>query len=180
MPHAVTHFLIPAIIIDLFRDFYLRKRDRLTFPLHYVLIGGLAGLLPDLDIALYYLLSFFGFTIQQVHRTFSHNIFVPLGFLILGFIFLKIKNPFLGKHRLKLSTIFFVASFGVLIHLILDATLGGPVVLFYPFSEFTIQLDLLQNLPKTFQSTIIPVIDAVLLVLWMIYLEVRHKISDFI
>jgi len=180
MPHAVTHFLIPAIIISLFRDFYLRKRDRLKFPLHYVLIAGLAGMLPDLDIALYYLLSFFGFTLQQMHRTFSHNIFIPLGFIILGFIFLKIRNPFLGKHKLKLSTIFFVASFGVLTHLILDATLGGPIVLFYPFSTFTIQLDLLQNLPQAFQSTILPVIDALLLILWMIYIEVRHKISDFI
>jgi hypothetical protein len=30
------------------------------------------------------------------------------------------------------------------------------------------------------QSTIIPTIDAVLLILWMIYLETKHKISDFI
>ncbi len=29
-----------------------------TFPLHYVLIGGIAGLLPDLDIAVFYIFSF--------------------------------------------------------------------------------------------------------------------------
>tara|TARA_Y100000310_G_C20271115_1_gene618075 strand:+ start:20 stop:562 length:543 start_codon:yes stop_codon:yes gene_type:complete len=180
MPQAVTHFLIPAILIALFRDFYLRKRDRRKFPLHYVLIGGLAGLIPDFDIAVYYVLSFFGVAINQVHRTFSHNLFVPLIFLLLGFVFIGVRNKELGKHRLKLSTIFFVLTFGVLIHLILDGILAGSIIPFYPFFDYSIGLSLIDNLPSQFRTTIVPVIDAVLLIFWMIYLELRHRISDFI
>ena len=180
MPQAVTHFLIPAILVALFRDFYLKKRDRQTFPLHYVLIAGLAGLLPDIDIAIYYLFSFFGFAYGEVHRTFSHNLFVPLIFLILGFVFIGVRNRELGKHKLKLSTIFFILAFGILIHLTLDSLVAGSILPFYPLSNFEFGLDLISKLPGQFQGTIVPVIDAILLVFWMIYLELRHKISDFI
>ena len=180
MPQAVTHFLIPAILIALFRDFYLRKRDRKKFPLHYVLIGGLAGLIPDFDIGIYYVLSFFGVAINQVHRTFSHSLFVPLVFLVLGFIFIGVRNKELGKHKLKLSTIFFVLAFGVLTHLILDAFVAGSIMPLYPFFDYSIGIGLINNLPSQFQTTIVPVIDAVLLIFWMIYLELKHKISDFI
>ena len=76
MPQAVTHFLVVVILLELYREFFVKKKK--SFPVHYVFIGGLAGLLPDLDIAVYYALSFFGFTIQEVHRTFSHNLFFPL------------------------------------------------------------------------------------------------------
>ena len=75
MPQAITHILIPLILVGLFRDYFVKNKK--IFPLHYVLIAGIAGLIPDLDVAAYYLLSFFGYTLNEVHRTFSHNIFVP-------------------------------------------------------------------------------------------------------
>ena len=175
MPHAVTHFLIPAILVALFRDFYLKKRDKRKFPLHYVLIAGLAGLLPDLDIAVYYILSFFGFTLQEIHRTFSHNIFIPLIFLLLGFLFIGVRNRELGKHKLKLSTIFFVISFGVVIHLILDALVSGIIFPFYPISNIQIGLNLINLAPVAWRSTIEPTMDAAILIFWIIYMEVRHN-----
>jgi membrane-bound metal-dependent hydrolase YbcI (DUF457 family) len=178
MPQAVTHFLIPVILLELFREFFVK--DKKTFPVHYVFIGGLAGLLPDLDIAVYYILSFFGATLEEVHRTFSHNLFVPLIFIILGLVFHGFKNKELGKHHLKLSTIFFIIAFGVFIHLLLDATVMGRIIPFYPLSTYNIGLDLLNHVPVPWQSTILPTLDAILLVLWMIYLEMRHKISEFI
>jgi len=180
MPQAVTHFLIPAILTALFRGYYLSKKSKRTFPLHYILIAGLAGLLPDLDIAIFYILSFSGYTIETLHRTFTHNIFFPLGFLLIGFIVIGTRNKELGKHKLKLSTIFFIIAFGITTHLILDATLAGTIQPFYPINTTTLSLNLLDNLPQQFQDTIIPVIDAVLLVFWMIYIEVKHKISDYI
>ena len=178
MPQAVTHFLIPLILLGLFQDFFVKNKK--TFPIHYVFIGGLAGLIPDLDIALYYLLSFFGFGIDEVHRTFSHNLFVPLIFVFLGLIFWKFKNKGLGKHHLKLKNIFFVIAFGIFMHLLLDATIDGMIIPFYPISNLTIGLNLISFFPLPWQNTIIPTIDAVLLILWMIYLETKHKISDFI
>jgi membrane-bound metal-dependent hydrolase YbcI (DUF457 family) len=178
MPQAVTHFLIPIILLELFRELIVKKKK--SFPVHYVFIGGLAGLLPDLDVAAYYILSFFGLTLQEVHRTFSHTLFVPLVFVLLGFVFYKFKNKELGEHHLKLSNIFFVIAFGTFMHLLLDATISGVVMPLYPLSTFTIGLNLISLLPAQWQSTILPTLDAVLLILWMIYLEVKHKISRFI
>jgi len=178
MPHAVTHFLIPVILLELFRHFFIK--DKKSFPIHYVFIGGLAGLLPDIDIAFYYILSFFGFTIQEVHRTFSHNLFVPLFFVLLAGFSYKFKSKELGKHHLKLRNIFLVIAFGIFIHLLLDATISGGIIPFYPIFSLTIGLNLINLFPFPWYDTIIPTLDAILLIIWMISLEVRHKISRFI
>ena len=178
MPQAVTHFLIPVILLELFRDFFIKNKK--TFPIHYVFIGGLAGLLLDLDIAAYYILSFFGFTIQEIHRTFSHNLFFPLIFVILAFVFYNFKSKGLGKHHLKLRNIFFVIAFGISIHLLLDAIISGVIMPLYPLSTYTIGLNLISLLPALWQNTILPTMDAILLILWMIYIEVRHRISEII
>jgi len=178
MPQAVTHFLIPAILINLFRDYFIKKKKR--FSLRYVLIGGLAGILPDLDIAAYYVLGFFGFTINELHRTFSHSIFIPMLFVLLGFVFYSFKNKELGKHHLKLHTILFVIAFGIFMHLILDVLVYGQIMPLYPFSNYSIGAYMINLLPDFWRSTILPVFDAALLVLWLVYLELKHKISDFI
>ncbi|MEK6892743.1 MAG: metal-dependent hydrolase, partial [Nanoarchaeota archaeon] len=81
MPQAVTHVLASAIAASVIRD--KNKKDKKKFPLHYVLISGLAGLLPDLDVIAFWVLYFFGFTIDEVHRSFTHTIFIPLIFLAL-------------------------------------------------------------------------------------------------
>jgi membrane-bound metal-dependent hydrolase YbcI (DUF457 family) len=178
MPQAVTHFLIPVILLELFREFFVKNKK--AFPIHYVFIAGLAGLLPDFDVAAYYILSFFGFTIQEVHRTFSHTLFVPLLFLLLGLFFWKFKNKELGEHHLKLKNIFFVIAFGTFIHLLLDVTISGVVMPLYPLSTFAFGLNLITLFPPAWQSTILPTLDAILLILWMIYLETKHKISKFL
>jgi membrane-bound metal-dependent hydrolase YbcI (DUF457 family) len=178
MPQAVTHFLIPVILLEIFREFFVKNKK--TFPVHYVFIAGLAGLLPDFDVAAYYILSFFGLTLQQVHRTFSHTLFLPLLFLLLGLFFWKFKNKELGEHHLKLKNIFFAIAFGTFIHLLLDATASGVVMPLYPFFTFTVGLNLILLLPSQWQSTILPTLDAVLLIFWMVYLELKHKISNLI
>ena len=48
MPYAVTHVIFALVIADVIRDYVVR--DKKKFPLHYVLIAGIAGLLPDIDI----------------------------------------------------------------------------------------------------------------------------------
>jgi len=178
MPHAVTHVLVVIVLLELFRHYYIQNKK--TFPLHYILIGGIAGLLPDIDIVVYYILSFFGYTIEQVHRTFSHNLFIPLLFLILAIPFWRFKNKELGERHLKLRNIFLVIAFGIFIHLLLDAILAGTIMPFYPFSDFGFGLNLIKYAPSAWQDSILPSIDAILLILWLISLEIRHKISSFI
>ena len=178
MPQAVTHFLVPVLLLEIFRAAFVKNKSK--FPAHYMFIGGLAGLIPDLDVALYYVLSFFGFTIQEIHRTFTHTLFLPLIFFILGLIFFKTKNKELGEHHLKLGTIFFVITFGICIHLILDATVSGVIMPLYPLSTQRVGIGLMDVFPLAWRNTILPCLDALLLIVWMIYLEKKHKISNFI
>jgi membrane-bound metal-dependent hydrolase YbcI (DUF457 family) len=182
MPHAVTHVIIALIIASFIRDYYIRKGkgNRKSFPLHYVLIAGLGGLLPDIDILAFWILSWFGFTMSEVHRTFTHTLFVPLIFLIIGLITNKIKNKELGRHHLKISIILLMLALGSFIHLALDASLAGVIRPFYPFSNFHIGYSVMNHLPAPLGDIFFPSLDAVLLILWLFYIEWRHRISDFI
>jgi membrane-bound metal-dependent hydrolase YbcI (DUF457 family) len=181
MAHSVTHVLVPIILLELFRDYIIK--DKKKFPLHYVLIGGIAGLLPDLDFIVFWMLYSKGFALEAVHRTFSHTLFVPLLFLLLGFLTIRVKSKRIGKHHMKLSTIFFVVAFSSFIHLVLDVLIIGYIMPFYPFSHFSMGWNIIYLLPFSQQIvdiTIPPAIDAMLLVLWLIHEEWKHKISDFI
>ncbi|MCM8774635.1 MAG: metal-dependent hydrolase [Candidatus Omnitrophica bacterium] len=178
MPQAVTHILIVIVLVSLIRDYFIK--DKKKFPLHYVLIAGLGGLLPDIDIALFWILHFFGYSFDSVHRTFTHTLFFPLVFLLLGFIFWRVRIRGLGKHHLKLHTIFLMIGLGVFIHLILDVTLSGGVRPLYPFIFAGYGLNLVSLLPEPLEKIALPCLDAALLVLWLVYLEVKHKISEFV
>ena len=183
MTQAVTHILVPLILVAVFRDFYLRKNSREKFPLHYVFIAGISGVIPDLDIAAFLLLRFFGFTFWEVHKTYLHSIFFPLIFFMLFVILypvnLKSRICNIGKHQLKLSIIFLMASTGILSHLILDSIFGMPLNFLYPF-ELTLGLNLISYLPQDLKDLAMPVLDAALLIIYLIYLETKHKISDYI
>ncbi|MDD5700310.1 MAG: metal-dependent hydrolase [Candidatus Nanoarchaeia archaeon] len=173
MPQAVTHILIPIILVSIIRDFLVKNKRK--FPLHYVLIAGLGGILPDLDYITYLL------NIQtETHRTLSHTIFVPIIFFILFLVFHSIKIKELGKHKLKLSIIFLMLSIGALTHIILDAFVQGSIIPFYPFSSVSIGFNLINYLPEKLQRIASPSIDAIFLIIWITYLELKHKISDFI
>jgi len=137
MPLAVTHILVPILLVAIFRDFYLRKLDKKNFPLHYVLIAGIGGALPDIDFIVSLLFKIAGATDWYVHRTFTHSLFFPLVFFILFLIILpmhkKVKICNLGKHKLKIDLIFLILAFGVVTHIILDSLFGGSAFFFYPF-----------------------------------------------
>ncbi len=147
MPQVITHILVPLILASLFRDYYIKRKNKKKFPLHYVLIAGISGVLPDLDVAVFWILYFFGFTFDSIHRTFMHTLFVPLIFVLLALITSKVKSKELGKHKLKLSIIFLMIAFGSFIHLLLDATFQGSIIPFYPLSNFSVGMDILGYLP---------------------------------
>lgn len=180
MPQAVTHFLFPAFLTALFRDRYLKNKDKKHFPLHYVLIAGIGGVLPDFDIIIFWFMQFFGFVVEQVHRTYTHSLLFILILLFLGIISHGLKIKELGKHKMNLSIIFFLLAFGVFTHILLDSILSGQTRPLYPFSSLSIGLNLVQYLPVTFQGLASGTLDGILLMLWIIYIELKHKISDFI
>jgi len=179
MPQAVLHILVPLVLMALFKDIYERKTGN-RFSLHYVLIAGVAGLLPDIDIIIYWALHWFGFTLDVVHRTFTHNVFFPLIFVALFLIFRKKNFAGWGKNKIRFPVVMLMLAFGFAVHLILDGIFSGSVMLFYPFSFFSVGLDLVGLLPPPLDFMFLPSLDAVLLFLWLIWLELRHKVSDFV
>ncbi|MBL7051687.1 MAG: metal-dependent hydrolase [Nanoarchaeota archaeon] len=167
MPFAVTHVLITIIIIDLFRKIILKKKN---FPLHLVLIGGIAGLLPDIDVAVFWVLqTFSNVGIEEVHKVFTHSLIIPLVIFIGSQITLKWK---------KISQPLLVISAGYTIHLLLDS-LFYLSPLFYPFSSTMLGINLLSMLSFDY-SVLYMSIDAVILVSWLIYEWKAKNIRDYI
>lgn len=165
MPYAVTHILSALIAADFIRDHIVK--DRKKFPLYYVLVAGIAGLVQDIDIVVFWGLQFFGFSLKEVHRMFTHTIFLPLSLLVLAFILWRSKRV-----RLFLLMVFL----GTSLHLLLDFALAGFIRPFYPFSNTVVGLNLIK---EAWSETLMPGIDAILLVLWLVHEEKKHKISDF-
>ena len=160
--------MFTIIALDLFRDHIIKnKRD---LPLHYVFIGGIAGLLPDIDVPLFWVLNnFLGFDVSFFHRIFTHTFLFIFMFLIISLIYFDFNK--------KASKIFAVITFGVAFHIFLDWLLVGGVAPFYPFSDATYGLNLVGrlNLPMAAEG-----LEAIVLLWWLWHEEKLHKISDFI
>ncbi len=163
MPFAVTHMLIPMILLDFLRDNVLKiRRNKLTNK--YILIAGIAGLIPDVDIPLSLV---FGSTFVT-HRAITHTVWLPLTFLLFSSVFY-----FFKKHQLSL--IFLMGLIGTSIHIILDFATAGSIPLLYPLSETPFGLNLIPLNSAFFSYA---ALDAVILGLYFIKLSFRKRIPD--
>jgi len=169
MPFAVTHVLITIIVVELIRDYLIK--DKKNFPLYLVLIGGIVGLVPDIDLFLYWVLYIqFQIPLLSVHRVFTHSVIWPAIFLI-GAYFAYFKR------NKKITYLFLVIVIGLVIHVILDSITGYT----FPLAPFTYKQFGLDLLPNTdISRSITMAIDAVILLAWLVYIEWRHRISRFI
>ena len=168
MPQAVVHILFAIIALDLIRDHFLKDKRKL--PLHHVFIGGIAGLLPDIDVPLFWILNnFLGLNVPWFHRVFTHTFLFVLIFLAASLICYDL-NKNLGR-------LLGIVAFGVAFHIFLDWLLVGGVAPFYPFSDKVYGLNLLgmTHLPLAVEG-----LEAIVLLGWLWHEEKTHKISDFI
>ena len=141
MPYAVTHVLLTVVALDLFRDFVIRRKQNM--PLWMIYFGGFAGLAPDLDIPVYWLLRYaFGWDVDWFHRTLTHSILFGLILVTIAFV--------LFRNHKKAATVFAIAAFGVTFHIFLDYLLSNTIMPFYPFSYFGAGLQLLSSLQVRF------------------------------
>ncbi len=162
------HILLAIIVLDLFRDYVVKNKKEV--PLRFIFIGGVAGLLPDIDIPLFWLINnLMGIQVEWFHRTFSHSMFFPLIFLVSSLIIYR----FSKKYSLLLA----IVSFGVTFHLLLDFIVAGYIMPLYPLSTGVAGLNLIGQLGL---REIVPGLDAIILIAWLWHEERRHKISDFI
>ena len=176
MPQAAAHILIPLLLAAIYRDYIAKKK----FSLHYVLIAGLGGIIPDLDVLAFWVLYFFGFTFWQIHKTLLHSFLIPIILLLMFLLFRKTNLLKLKKYGLKLNMIFLALAFGTLIHLILDAIFGELIIPFWPLLNLRIGINFVNYLPNALQDLAMPSLDAALLIIWLIYTQIKHKIADFV
>ena len=173
MPLAVTHVLLTIILVDLYRD-YITKHKKL-FPLHTVLIAGIAGLFPDLDVPINMMYELFNKQIPTLldHGMITHTPLFALIFLIPAFILWK-------QNKHKAAVVFCVISFGAMFHLFLDWFIGGGayegIMWLFPFSTHTFKLHILSGLGVSDWPM---ALDAVILLGWLWHEDVKHKIKDF-
>ena len=163
MAYAVTHIILTIVLLDIFRH-YVFQKDK--FPRYLLVIGGIAGLAPDLDIPLSWIYNLFTNNSINFHGTFTHTLLIPL-------IFLAIAGILHYQNNMKWAKIFYVIAAGWFFHLFLDCTFGGYKTFFWPL--MTGNLCPQWGLQEHAQS-----IDAIILVLWLVHEEIHKKIRDYI
>ena len=167
MPLAVTHVLLAIIVLDIFRDYFIKKKK--LIPLHYIFIGGIAGLLPDIDIPVFWVVSLFKPSIDWFHGTFTHLFLIPLVILVASLV--------TYRYNKKAGILLGIISFSYGFHIILDFLFYGDAILpFWPIFNKSINgLIAYINLPALEMG-----LDAFILLGWLWHEEKKHKISDFI
>ena len=169
MPAAVTHILTGLFLGELIRRTFFPKYSQA-----YVLVAGIAGLFPDIDVALFFVLKLIlGNTVlfEAVHRGFTHTIWLPLIFLAASLVALSLKKE---KH----FVLFYMITIGTFSHILLDFIFSERLLLFYPLSMAWNGLGLLQN--DQFGRTVMLSLDAAILTLWLIYIYWRGYLKKFI
>lgn len=128
MPLLVAHVLSVMLFLDIIRDFWVR------FPRFLVLFGGLAALIPDLDLVVYEALNNFSrVALTSVHRTITHQFYFPLIFLAIALLTWRIRIRLFERY-MRLGTLFLITSFAVFVHIVLDVSLSGFIRPFYPYT----------------------------------------------
>ncbi len=170
MPNAATHILIPIILADIVRDY--RMKDKKYFTNKHILLCGIGGILPDLDVAVGLVMSLFtGSSPMIFHRTITHSIFIPLILLVMTAV---LKH--LGKKEAYKAGIMITA--GYVIHLMLDFLLIDYIMPFYPFSTVKMGLNIIKA--DSFGTTLMLGLDTVILLAWLIHEQIKHRIIDYI
>lgn len=169
MPYTTTHVLVGIILIELFRDFFIK--DNKKFPRYYILIMAFASVFPDLEYI---------FQIPNLHRSLLHTLLLSLIFLGAGGIsyFFGLKNKQTRKRHLKIPIIFFILAAGSFLHIVLDVVLRDGALIFYPFSSELIGLSLASYMPVS-ESVALIVLDTLLLFFWIFWLEFKLKVRDY-
>ena len=165
MALAVTHIILTIALLDIFRHYVFGLKK---FPRYLLVVGGIAGLAPDLDIPLGWVLTLLTGNPVNIHGLFTHSIFFALLFALIGAVFHYYKN-------LKWAKIFYVIAVGWILHIFLDCFYGmdSTKLFLWPYQilpSFCPSWDLYQYAHST---------DAIILVLWLLHEEIHHKIKCY-
>ena len=169
MALAVTHILIPIVVLSLFRFYYKRWQKKIT--IHEILVAGIFGLLPDIDFPIDIIFS------TDVHRIFTHTFIIPLALVIIGFFLLK--NPQGKQKGTHWQTLAFVGAFGWVFHIILDFLTVGTITPLWPLSSMAAGLHLLESMSLETTMSYLASLDAIILLGWLWHEDAKHKIIEY-
>jgi membrane-bound metal-dependent hydrolase YbcI (DUF457 family) len=162
MALAVTHVILTIFVLDMIRHHVFNEK---SFPRYLLLVGGIAGLLPDVDILVGW---FYGIVYQtnvSFHGGITHTLVIPILVLAAAIALHKSEN-------MKWAKIFYVIYFGLFFHMLLDCSFGNPIALLWPaLSTSFCPLSPLLNYTAE--------IDAIILLLWLLHEELHKKIKDY-
>ncbi|MFQ5531633.1 MAG: metal-dependent hydrolase [Candidatus Nanoarchaeia archaeon] len=175
MPFAVTHILVAVVLVELFREYFVKNNK--IFPRYYILIAAIGGLIPDLDIPINLI---FNFPFGKNPIDFLHILLVPFALFLIGIAahYSGIKSSEARKRHMKLTTIFFILAATSLIHLGLDLITTQNAI-FYPFSNIMIGFNVISLFPESVNLIILPIVDGLLLLFWLFWMEFKLKITDY-
>ena|SRR3989338_6923595 len=174
MPYAAAHVILTIVIADIYRDYIAKKK----FPMIYVLIAGVAGLVPDMDIPASWALNFIFGTNYNFHRIYTHSLIYAIAFFLIAMVFLLLRKE---EYKIlkwnvpkQAFAMFFLAmAFGWLIHIVLDCALAADGYLnLVPLIPLTF-------CPSPFGNNVLAGFDAIILVAWLIHEQWRHDIKDY-
>ncbi|MBT3940446.1 metal-dependent hydrolase [Candidatus Woesearchaeota archaeon] len=175
---ATTHVILPIVVVDLIRDYFLRHKHRRLIPRKYVFFVGVGGILPDLDVALAYIFNFLSINLPDMlrHGRITHSILLPILFFTLaaglwgGTKFSKGKSK---KQHHQWFLILTLVGIGMLSHVLLDG-FAGLTTPYYPISNAVAF-----GAQRINQQMMIS-IDAVILLVWLFHEEWHHNIRKFV
>lgn len=144
-----------------------------------MLIGGIAGLLPDIDVPLQWMATSFVGEAVTLHRILTHSLVFVAAFLVIALFFHLQKHKKLVFSAGKISygniALFFtVIAAGWLTHIALDCSVAWDYNLTW-FPGIPLGFCL-----HPFSGEALLGLDAIILVLWLIHEEWARKIKDFI
>jgi len=172
MTYILAHFLVPVILVSLYSYFRHKKiSPKLLF------WAGLSGLVPDIDTIGYIV------NIGIVHRGFIHTPLLGLVFLIPGLILWKARADKIYKPQWRgaVGLVLILLASGIFIHLLLDSFFitnfqRDAIMVFYPLSEARFGIQTLTASSELFVGLII---EAVVLVVWLIQFIVLRRKNDY-
>ena len=164
MALAVTHVILTIVLLDLFRYYVFGKK---AFPRYLLVVGGVAGLIADIDVPFTWLYNWTVNAGASFHGLYTHSIIFPIIFLVAGFILYHQGKSAWAKVSL-------VISVGLFFHLVLDCLFGGYTTFLWPSVIST------GFCPEWGMSKFASGIDALILVAWLVHEEIHQRIKDYI
>jgi hypothetical protein len=162
MPNAATHLILAIVLVDIYRHYFAKHK----FPRMYVLIAGIAGLFPDIDMPIGWIYNLIAGTTYTFHGGITHILLIPVLIFVGSLVAYKLKNH-------KLGLLLGVIAFGWFFHIAIDCGFLGAYLPFWPFYTGGF-------CPNTFSSDHMAGLDAVVLIAWLIHEEFAHEIKDYI